>query len=1533
MAVNKLESFEGIDPIAIVGMDCRFPGAKTISEYWENLQGGVCSISKFSDSELLAAGVDEDLIKNPNYVKANAILEDIELFDAAFFGLTPIEAKTMDPQHRLLLESAWKAIENAGYDTSNYRGRIGLYAGTGMSTYLLNNLITNLQLQQDVELDFIQQQDPISLGNDRDYLTTRISYKLGLTGPSLSVNTACSTSLVAVHLACQSLLSYNCDMALAGAVSIQVPQKAGYLYREGGIASPDGICRVFDAQAKGTLFCSGLGLVVLKRLEDAITDGDTIHAVIRGSAINNDGSQKVSFTAPSVQAQAEVIAEAQMVAGVTPETITYVEAHGTGTIIGDPIEVAALTEAFRAGTNKKGYCALSSVKPNFGHLNRAAGIAGLIKGVLALKNQKIPPTLNYQTPNPEIDFANSPFFVNTTLRDWHPQELPRRAGVTSLGFGGTNAHVVLEEAPEQKPSDSGNAWQLLVLSAKTETALEKATKNLAAYLKQNPEVNLADVAYTLQKGRKAFNHRRVVACENVQEAIELLEANNPKKVITSTEEPKQLGVVFMFSGQGSQYVYMASQIYRDEKVFQEHLNYCAIFLTAHLGLDLREILYPSPETTTQAQAKLTQTAITQPALFAIEYSLAKLWQSWGINPEAMIGHSIGEYVAACLAGVFSLDDALALVAARGKMIQELPKGVMLALPLAEAEIQPLLTPDLSLSVINGKNRCVVSGTKAAISCLEATLAEKGVESRRLHTSHAFHSGMMEPIVKPFTDKVKQLTLKAPQIPYISNVTGTWITAELACDPNYWAKHLRQTVRFCEGLEELFQTPEQILLEVGPGRTLATLALQHPDKPKEQMVLTSLPHAQDELADSAFILTTLGRLWLSGVKIDWSLLHHDQQRYRLPLPTYPFDYQRYWIEPNKSFRQSLQKDLSASGDLLADWLYEVKWEARELASAEKAPNNLRNWLILADKGGIAQGLAGQLRGQNEFCTLLYAGEQSQQISEEEFQVNPKNKDELLQALKIVAKKPIHGVVSLWGLDTPLTENLTSASLEKALEDLCWSNLNLVQSLPCAFSQTPRLWLITRGAVSVLGGQDLANLAQITLRGMGKAIALENPEYDCVCVDLPPRTEVEESKLLLGELCSETKDNEVAFRNNQRFIPLLAHKTPEIKSTPISLNPEATYLITGGTGGLGMLLSGWMIEKGAKNLVLLSRTGGNGELSNQIEKLEAHGAQITVVKADVCDQEQIREAFKLIVASHPPLKGVIHAAGFAEDATIPNLHWELFKKVLLPKTVGAWNVHHLTKDLAIDFFVMFSSMSSLLGFAGQTNYVCANAFLDSLAYYRRANNLPALAVNWGTWGEVGGATTEAIKENMRLLGVNLLPPNLGLQALEYLLQAKATQAAVFQINWSKYLQQFSSDSYPILLSELAQWSQIKGGDPQKELNADQLRGLLQTATPTEAKKLVIAYVEAKIIRVLGLDTNTLEINASLSELGIDSLTSIHLRNWLRSELKIDLTLKQLMGDSTVGQLAESVLEHLAMASLLASNSLLVDDSDSELEVIII
>lgn len=921
--------YEGIEPIAIVGMAGRFPGAKNLETYWKNLCHGVESITFFTRDELLKVGADPFLIDRPNYVKASGYLEDIDLFDASFFEMTPREVEVMDPQHRLLLECAWNALENAGYNSYTYPGRIGIYAGSCLSTYLQRNLLPNTELLQFLDFDLVQQQDKIAQGNDRDYLTTRISYKLGLNGPSLSVNTVCSTSLVAVHLACQSLLTYQSDLMLAGGASIQVPQNEGYLYREGGITSPDGHCRAFDHQAQGTIFGNGVGLVVLKRLEDALHDGDHIYAIIRGSAINNDGASKVSYTAPSVSGQAATIAEAQAVGEISPETITYIEAHGTGTTLGDPIEITALTQVFQEFTSKKGFCAIGSVKTNIGHLNRAAGIAGLIKTALALKNKQIPPSINFEKPNPAINFENSPFYVNTSLQDWQSEGVPRRAGVSAFGFGGTNSHVVLEEAPILHPSSPSRSWQLLVLSAKTATALEQATQNLTDYLQQYPENLLADVAYTLQVGRHSFKHRRIAVCQTHEEACLTLQSPEALLELTSMRVSDRPSVTFMFSGQGSQYVNMGLELYQSEPVFQAQIDYCSVLLERHLGFDLRSVLYPTTNDLQTATNQLQQTAVTQPALFVIEYALAKLLQSWGIQPQAMIGHSIGEYVAACIAEVFSLEEALSLVAIRGQLMQTLPPGAMLAVPLPSEEIKPFLNEGLSIALINGVSRCVISGTLEAIASLEKQFTQQGIEYSRVQVSHAFHSSMMEPILDAFAQQVQQIQLQPPKIPYISNVTGTWITDADATDSQYWTNHLRQTVLFSQGIEQLCQEPDQILLEVGPGKILSSLVKQHPALTDKHIVLSSMRHPKQNYSDVAYLLTTLGKLWLAGFQIDWESFYADEFRHRLPLPTYPFELQRYWIDAVQSQSNStiLNTNLTAN-DRVMSYLMQGKFEQLE-----------------------------------------------------------------------------------------------------------------------------------------------------------------------------------------------------------------------------------------------------------------------------------------------------------------------------------------------------------------------------------------------------------------------------------------------------------------------------------------------------------------------------------------------------------------------------------------------------------------------------
>lgn len=921
------------DSIAIIGMAGRFPGANNLEQYWHNLKNGVESITFFSDEELINAGIDPKIVKQPNYVKAKGMLDDVTGFDAAFFGFSPIEAAITDPQQRLFLECAWEALENAGYDSNTYSGEIGIYGGTSVNFYLPQNLRENPEIMEMVG------EYPLIFSNEKDFLCTRVSYKLNLTGPAVTVQTACSTSLVAVIIACQNLKHFQADMALAGGATVFLPPKAGYFYQQGMVLSPDGHCRAFDAKAAGTVDSEGVGIVVLKRLKDALADNDTIHAVIKGTAVNNDGVSKMSYLAPSVEGQARAIEEAIAIANVDPETITYVEAHGTGTPLGDPIEIKGLTQAFN--TKRKGYCALGTVKTNIGHLDATSGISGLIKTILMLKHQLIPPTLHFETPNPEIDFVNTPFYVNTTLAEWQTDGFPRRAGVSSFGMGGTNAHLVLEEAPPIETCQESRRWQLLVLSAKTKSALKTATTLLVEHLKQYPQLNLADVAYTYQVGRRAFEHRRMLVCQTIEEAIAALSGTEKDfhSLTHIADLKKTPSVVFMFSGQGAQYVNMGLELYQTELVFRQQVDYCVEFLKPQLDLDLRTVLYPNVQLAGESE-DLNQTALSQAALFVIEYALAQLWMSWGIQPAAMIGHSIGEYVAACLAGVFTLDDALVLVAVRGRLMQSMPPGTMLAVPLSEKEIWPLLPNELDLATINVPYQSVVSGPTEAIEQFAAQLlAEQGLECKRVHTSHAFHSAMMSPILPTFRQQVQKVALQAPQLPYISNVTGTWITTEEAIDPDYWTKHLRQTVHFAAGLQEILTIPQCILLEVGPGRTLSSFAKQHPDRVAEQVVLSSLPHSKDKVSESGFLLNTLGQLWLNGIKVDWSNFSAEEKRQRLPLPTYPFEHQPYWVEPVSKYQveQPATRQKAMAGITLGKSTQAID-EIDEIASQSSPPRN-------------------------------------------------------------------------------------------------------------------------------------------------------------------------------------------------------------------------------------------------------------------------------------------------------------------------------------------------------------------------------------------------------------------------------------------------------------------------------------------------------------------------------------------------------------------------------------------------------------------
>jgi amino acid adenylation domain-containing protein len=876
-----------IDGIAIIGMAGRFPGAKNIIEFWGNLKAGVESISHFADDEL---EVDEPLPRSSEYVKARSILADADLFDASFFGILPKEAELIDPQQRVFLECCWHAFEDAGYDPLTYSGSAGVFAGCSASTYFLGNVCRSREFIEDYVAGYQVSNYPVLLGSNLDFLATRVAYKLNLKGPAFTLQAGCATSLLAIAQACQSLLTWQCDMALAGGVSITFPQKRGYLYQPGGMVSPDGRCRVFDVKAQGTVFGSGCGTVLLKRLADAVADADHIRAVIRGFAVTNDGSAKAGFTAPGVDGQCRAVALAQAAGNIHPETIGYIEAHGTGTPLGDPIEIAALTKAFRARTLSKQFCAIGSVKSNLGHLDIAAGVTGLIKTVLSLDHKVIPASLHFEKPNPAINFEDSPFFVNTELREWRTETgAPRRAGVSAFGIGGTNAHIVLEEAPAPELRIPGSLPQLLVLSAKTDAALDAATAELAAHIQRNSDLNIADLAYTLQTGRHGFEHRRVFVARDLEDCVRILETHDSNRMLTGVKQRSDRGVAFMFPGQGAQYPNMGSELYRTEPVFRHHVDACSEILKPHLGLDLRHKLY-SPA----SNEPLIDTVLTQPAMFVTEYALAQVWENWGVHPESMIGHSLGEFVAACLAGVFSLEDALSLIAARGRMMQTLKPGGMLTVRLPENEVQPLLNGTLSLAAVNSPSLCVVAGPHDRLENLQRLLNAKGVVSRRLATSHAFHSAMMDSLIAPFTELVQRIPLNAPRIPYISCVSGTWITESEATDPGYWSRHFRRPVLFSKGITELVKE-KPVLLEIGPGTTLATLARQHPSE-HPHPTIASLRDSSPEPSETASLRSALGQLWLAGVQPDWSAVHAGERRFRVVLPTYPFERNRHWIDP-------------------------------------------------------------------------------------------------------------------------------------------------------------------------------------------------------------------------------------------------------------------------------------------------------------------------------------------------------------------------------------------------------------------------------------------------------------------------------------------------------------------------------------------------------------------------------------------------------------------------------------------------------------
>ncbi|MGF1481204.1 MAG: thioester reductase domain-containing protein [Cyanophyceae cyanobacterium] len=1504
-----------MEPIAIIGMGCRFPGASNPKAFWELLQSGGDAITEVPGNrwDVDAFYASEPATPGKMNTRWGGFLEQVDQFDPGFFNISPREAERLDPQQRLMLEVAWECLEDAGIAPQTLSGsQTGVFIAIGNYDY-------GRLLAQD--LNQISAYD--GTGNTLCIAANRLSYLLNLRGPSMVVETACSSSLVAVHVACQSLRQGESELCLVGGVSLMLSPEPTINYSQARMMASDGRCKTFDARADGYVRGEGGGAIALKRLSDALRDGDTVRAVIRGSAVNQDGLSN-GLTAPNGPSQQRVIRQALDSAGVAPAQISYVEAHGTGTALGDPIEAEFIQAALREGRQADQPCWIGSVKTNIGHLEAAAGLASLIKVVLALQHREIPPHLHLQQLNPYITLEAS-FRIPTENQRWNTPE--RIAGISAFGFGGTNCHAVLAAAPEvpasankvdrRKAGHCDRPLHLLTLSAKSADALKELAQRYAVVAQEEA---IADVCFTANTGRAHFNHRLAVPATDAAQLRTALEAfatgaELASGHLTSKKRPK---IAFLFTGQGSQYVGMGQQLYETQPTFRAALDRCATILAPYLDYALLELLYPQ-----QPSALLDETAYTQPALFALEYALAQMWMAWGIKPAIVMGHSVGEYVAACLAGVFSLEDGLKLIAARGRLMQALPaNGAMVAVMAGAEQVAAAIAPypQVALAALNGPRSVVISGRSKSVEAVRATLTAQGIKTKPLTVSHAFHSPLMEPMLADFEAVASEVTYFPPTVKLISNVTGALATAEIAT-PQYWCRHLRQPVRFADGIKVL-QAQADIGLECGPKPILTGMGrLAVENDGNTYTPLRWLASLEPRRSPWQTLLQSLAQLYVGGVAVDWMGFDRDYHRCRVVLPTYPFQRQRYWFKEANGHRQasslalptderrSIEQQLLATGQLsadeakvlpkllnllseqqqtasLQDWFYQIEWQPQPRPVASERDGS--NWLIFADDAGTGPAIAQQ--GQR--CFLVYPGK-TYQHQNGIYYLNPSRREDferLFQELSAVSQEPL-SIVYLWTGQEYL-ENLPIWSGEQPKTWGCGCVLYLVQALVKHGRFTAaQLWLVTR-AVPV-GTQP--ELSPAPLGGLGKVIALEHPELWGGTIDLAPEPSADEGEMLLAAM--DLLGEQIACREGQLYVARLVRRQLS-DSPPVPFRSDGTYLITGGLGALGLRVARWLVERGVQHLVLTSRRGASPSVQEVLNQLR--GAEVRVVQADVSDRSDMNALFDEMQTSLPPLRGVIHAAGVLDDGILLHQDWQQFSRVLAPKVEGAWNLHQLTQHLPLDFFVMFSSAASVLGSPGQGNYAAANAFLDALAHYRCFLGLPGLSINWGPWSD-GGMAAKLSSRYGEVTQGSTIAPEQGLQALAKVLGLEP-QVAVLPFEWSAFQQQFGAGTQLPLLAELVSPTQAAASNQRSILSQ------WQEADEGDRSHLLTTYIQGQVAKLLEVAPAEIDIHQSLQDLGFDSLMAVDLRNAVQTQLQAELPIRAFIEEPSVANLLTLLTEQL-------------------------